>query len=155
MVRVDSQHLTLYDGTRIDGDWPVSTSRHGLGTQANSFRTPPGWHRVAEWIGDGLPLGAVLKGRVPTGRVLAASEWQSAEERDTITTRILWLEGLEPGHNRGPGVDSHDRFIYIHGTNHEQDIGRPASGGCVRMRNRDVLDLFQRTQDKPTWVWIG
>ncbi len=154
MVSVEAQRLTLLHREREVISYPVSTSRNGIGNRQNSFQTPMGWHRVSDWIGEGLPLGAVMKGRVPTGEVLPPDAWVSDAPQDTITTRILWLDGLEEGRNRGGEVDSRERYIYIHGTNHEQLIGRPASGGCVRMRNRDVLDLFNRTKDKTTFVVI-
>ena len=112
--------------------FPVSTSRFGLGTEPGSFCTPLGNFRVGEKIGDGEPLGAVFKGRAPTGE-----NGLGAPDEDLILTRILWLEGTEP-HN----ANTRDRYIYIHGTNDEARIGEAASHGCVRMRNADVVELF-------------
>ena len=112
--------------------FPVSTSRFGLGTEPDSHCTPLGNFRVGEMIGDGEPLGAVFRNRVPTGE-----NGLGAPGEDLILTRILWLEGAE-GHN----ANTRDRYIYIHGTNDEARIGEAASHGCVRMRNADVVELF-------------
>lgn len=102
-----------------------------------------GLHRVAEKIGEGAAVGAVFLGRKPTGEVVLPGSADPG--RDAITTRILWLEGLEDGLNAGGTVDTRSRYIYIHGTPHEGQIGSPASRGCVRMRNADVIELFERT----------
>jgi lipoprotein-anchoring transpeptidase ErfK/SrfK len=98
---------------------------------------------IAERIGDGQPPGVVFKARVPTGRHFA--EFPDAGP-NLITTRILWLRGLEPGANQGGEVDSHQRYIYIHGTNHEERIGEPFSGGCVLMRNLEVIELYDQVR---------
>jgi len=99
---------------------------------------------IAQKIGDGAPLNTIFKSRKNTGKI-ADIDQQSDE--DYVTSRILWLKGLEPGHNAGPGVDSFARYIYIHGTHEENLIGQPASHGCIRMRNQDVLELFERVQE--------
>jgi L,D-transpeptidase catalytic domain len=119
--------------------YPCSTAAKGLGNEDGSNQTPLGWHQIVERIGDGLPEGAVLSERKFTGRV-----WQPGQvtEKDFVLTRILWLRGLERGINLGGGVDSHERYIYIHGTPAEGKIGEPASMGCVRLKNRDVISLF-------------
>ena len=113
--------------------YPVSTSLFGIGTEEGSMKTPTGRFRVAEKIGDGLPGDAVFQSRVPLkpGDQLPPTE-------DLVMSRILWLDGLDE-HN----ANTRDRFIYIHGTKHEDKIGRPASHGCIRMRNIDVVDLFE------------
>src|SRR5207247_3450625 len=114
-----------------------------IGGEENSMRTPPGWHRIHARIGDGAETGAVFESRVPTGVV-----WHGEPlVADLILTRILTLEGLEDGVNRGPGHDSLERYIYIHGTNHEDQLGRPASHGCVRLANADVVELFDRVAE--------
>ncbi len=154
VVSARAQTLELYANERMVKVYRVSTSRVGLGQAPNSYRTPTGLHRVVRWIGEGRPLGAVFVGRRFTEEVLPPHAWRSDAPRDTITTRILRLRGLEPGHNAGPGCDSYDRYIYIHGTNHEQLLGSPASAGCVRMGNRDVADLFRRTRGRPTFCLI-
>ncbi len=104
----------------------------------NSLGTPTGLHVVDEKIGDSAPEGMVFIGRVPTGKCY----WEHEEARNFVTTRILWLRGLEPGHNAGPGCDSHDRYIYIHGTNLEADFANARSHGCVLLRNAEVIELY-------------
>jgi len=111
----------------------------------NSFGTPLGLHALADKIGDGEPEGMVFKGRVPQGHF---SEFPAEDkERNLITTRIIRLRGLEADYNKGPGCDSYDRYIYIHGTNHEDRIGQPFSGGCIEMYNTEVVDLFDQVDE--------
>lgn len=121
-----------------DGMWthrfPVSTSKFGLGDAYGSYKTPLGKLRVCQKIGAGLPPGSVMQHRNPTGEILPVN----ARGRDPIVTRIMWLEGLEPGNDNARG-----RGIYIHGTVEESKIGKPVSYGCIRMKSRDVLDLFE------------
>lgn len=138
--------MTLEAGDRVLRDYVVSTSKVGTGGASGSLRTPLGRHRIAEKIGDGAPIGAVFRGRVRTGEVAELLTSAVDVEEDLVLTRILWLEGLEPGVNRGPGVDSKNRYIYIHGTNEEGLIGTAASHGCVRMRNADVVDLYDAVE---------
>lgn len=140
MVDVERQRLSLFESGREAAGYPVSTAAAGVGAEEGSSRTPPGWHRIHARIGAGAPSGAVFASRIGTGEL-----W-SGEPRadDLILTRILTLEGLEEGVNRGPGHDSLERYIYIHGTNHEAALGRPVSHGCVRMANADMIDLFER-----------
>lgn len=145
LVRIDEQRLHLWEAGRVVDRYPVSTSEKGAGNRRNSFQTPLGLHRVAARIGDGAPFGAVFRARAETGeiaRILAGADETGPGDR--VTSRILWLEGLEPGRNRGGDVDSFERYIYVHGTDEEGRLGRPASKGCIRMRNADVIDLFAR-----------
>lgn len=122
--------------------YPVSTSRFGPGEKNGSFCTPRGAHIVRAKIGAGLPLGAVFVRRRPTGEVWTPELHARYLGRDWILTRILWLSGCEPGRNRLGEVDTMRRYIYIHGTPDSAGLGRPGSIGCVRMRNRDVAELF-------------
>ena len=124
-----------------------STSRFGIGQIQGSNRTPLGLHRISEKIGGGWPVGAVFKSRRPIGFT-----WQRLPDA-TITSRILWLEGLEPGFNRGGSVDSRARYIYIHGTGDERGLGRPASCGCIHLAADDLIPLFDRVP-VGTLVWI-
>lgn len=126
----------------------ASTSRFGIGQQEHSNRTPLGLHRVARKIGDGWPTGAIFKGRVFRGYT-----WQGDPEAK-ITDRILWLEGLEPGFNRGGDVDSFRRYIYVHGTGDELTLGRPATCGCTHLADRDLVPLFNQIAEG-TLVWIS
>jgi L,D-transpeptidase YbiS len=131
-ISIRDQRLTLKEGETLIRTYPVSTSRFGIGTEEDSMKTPIGRFRVAEKIGDGLPSDTVFQSRVP----LKADDPLPPTE-DLVMSRILWLDGLDE-HN----VNTRDRFIYIHGTKHEDKIGNPASHGCVRMRNADVIELF-------------
>lgn len=144
LVQVATQSLQLYQENQLVAQWPVSTSRFGIGNEMDSFKTPPGVHRIAEKIGTDEQLGCVFRARRRTGEIATIHNDNKMRDQDLITTRILWLEGLEQGVNAGPGIDSYQRFIYIHGTPEEGLIGQAVSHGCVRMRNQDVADLFSR-----------
>jgi len=136
-ISVRQQRLTLRSGRKTLAVYPVSTSRFGLGSKEGSFKTPTGKFRVAEKIGDGMAPGTVFKSRrpvKPTKKML--------RDDDLVMTRILWLDGLEPRN-----ANTHYRYVYIHGTNHEDEIGTPASHGCVRMKNADVIELFERVEE--------
>jgi L,D-transpeptidase YbiS len=137
-IVIDSrtQSLSLLEGTELVFLAPVSTSRFGLGFENGSRKTPTGTFRIHKKIGGEMPIGTVFKGRRP---VTASVDW--SEEQDLVTSRILWLDGLEAENAR-----TKDRYIYIHGTNHEQSIGQPASSGCIRMRNADVIRLFDQVE---------
>lgn len=143
-IDVERQRLALVQDGRDLLEYPVSTAANGHGCDAGSYKTPTGWHRIKLKIGDGHPLGAVFVRRRPTGEVFSPTLRLAAPGRDWILTRILWLEGLEPGVNRGPGVDTLRRYIYIHGTPDEGMDHPPASHGCVRMYNPHIVDLFSR-----------
>jgi lipoprotein-anchoring transpeptidase ErfK/SrfK len=154
-VSIDQQKLWFFAG-EATRTYVVSTARAGVGCVADSHRTPTGLHRVAERIGEGAPKGMVFKARVPTGRIWTEGP---APEDNLITTRILWLEGLEPGRNSGHdtagrSVDTKARFIYIHGTNQAARLGMPNSHGCVLLSDEAMLDLFERTP-AGTPVYLG
>ncbi len=123
--------------------WTISTGKNGFGNQENSGRTPTGLHHICALIGDNAPIGTIFSGRQPTGQIIIESD---NPNDDFITTRILWLAGLEPGINQGAGVDTHARYIYIHGTPHTARLGEPVSAGCIRMESVHVIELFQRVK---------
>jgi hypothetical protein len=163
VVSIAHQNLTLFEEARAhERPWPngsshhyrlrhtfpCSTSRFGIGQVEGSNRTPLGLHRVAEKIGGGWPTGAVFESRNFVGYT-----WQGQADAK-ITTRILWLEGLEPGLNRGGNVDSRARYIYIHGTGDETTLGRPASSGCIHLAAGDLIPLFDKLP-AGTLVWIA
>lgn len=143
-ISVADQKLYLLKNDRVVKNYPVSTSKYGTGNREGSFKTPLGRHRVARKIGAGAPLGTIFKERRNTGETIRPSLSKAPVPGDYVTTRILWLEGLEPGKNRGGEVDSFKRYIYIHGTPDEGLIGTPASHGCIRLKNEDAADLFER-----------
>lgn len=124
----------LNDAGEVIRRYAVSTSRFGLGSEPGSYKTPIGRFRVAEKYGDGAPPGEIFVSRQPTGQF-----GKEDDPEDRVQTRILWLEGLEPGN-----ANAKERYIYIHGTNAESLLGTPASHGCVRMSNADVIDLYER-----------
>ncbi|MDZ4742617.1 MAG: L,D-transpeptidase [Verrucomicrobiota bacterium] len=145
LVNVTSQTVEVRDPQGVVFlRLPVATSRFGLGSEEGSFKTPTGLFVVAQKMGEGLPLGAVLKGREWTGQIWSAgSPAQFAPDEDLILTRILWLQGLEL-----QNANTMERYIYFHGTNQESLIGTPSSHGCIRLTNHDILTLFQ-------WVTPG
>lgn len=140
-VSVRSQRMYHVRGRTMRKEYVISTSAKGLGGEQDSYRTPVGLHYVRERIGAGLPPWSILKDRVCTGEVADST---CVPLNDVITSRILWLSGMESGLNEGGNVDSFDRWIYIHGTADERSIGTPCSHGCIRMRNTDVIELFDQ-----------
>jgi len=138
-VNIAQQRMYLMDGGKTIKTYRISTSKYGIGNKMDSDRTPLGRHKIVSKIGRNAPVSTIFKNRRNTGRIARAGD-----KGDHITTRILRLRGLEPGKNQGRGIDTYERCIYIHGTPHERDIGTPASHGCIRMRNDDIADLFER-----------
>lgn len=144
-ISIAEQTLRLFDeGGACLRTWSVSTAANGAGEREGSGCTPRGRHVVRARIGAGAPPGAVFRGRRPTGEVWSPELAAQHPERDWILSRILWLSGCEPGFNRLGEVDTMRRYIYIHGTPNDQPMGVPLSHGCVRMRNADVIELFER-----------
>jgi L,D-transpeptidase YbiS len=141
-VSLAAQTLVVERGGRPLKTYAVSTSKHGAGEQSGSFRTPRGRHVVRAKIGAGAPVNAVFRGRRPTGEIYSAELARAHPDRDWILTRILWLSGTEIGRNRLGPVDTMRRYIYIHGAPDSEPLGVPGSIGCVRMANRDVVELF-------------
>jgi len=144
-ISLANQSLALL---RQDGpaqSFLVSTGRKPPSCQEGSGGTPHGLHRIARKIGDGARLGEVFKGRRSIGKTYEELPPEK-RARNLVTTRILWLAGLEPGLNAGPGRDSYERYIYIHGTNREDKIGQPASGGCIQLRNREMVALYDAVE---------
>jgi hypothetical protein len=148
-INIADQTVLLFERKEFVKEFPCSTSRFGTGQAEGSNGTPLGLHRIAEKIGAGEPAGTVFKSRQAIGHV---SQPELADAK--ITTRILWLEGLKPGFNRGGSVDSHDRYIYIHGTADQSSIGKPASCGCIHLADADLISLFDLLP-VGTLVWIS
>jgi hypothetical protein len=138
-VSVDDQLFRIVENGRVIWAVPCSTAANGTGSQNGSEQTPLGWHVVSRKIGTDAPIGQVFRSRGPTKEI-----WKPGDDtkKDLVLTRILILDGLEPGKNKGGDVDSRDRYIYVHGTNDEANIGTPASHGCVRLRNEDIIAAF-------------
>lgn len=145
-LRIDlkQQRLEIIADAQCLARYPVSTGKAGAGEQSGSAQTPRGWHQVRAKIGARQPHGAVFAARRPTGEVYTPQLAAAHPERDWILTRILWLSGLETGRNRLGTVDTMRRFIYIHGCPDSEPMGKPESHGCIRMRNTDIVELFDR-----------
>lgn len=139
-VSISEQSMTHFRSSIPIKTYRISTSKNPPSCVENSFGTPTGLHVIADKIGAGAAPGTVFKSRVPVGHL---SEMPTEErERNLVTTRIIRMRGLEPGHNAGPGIDTYDRFVYIHGTNHPERIGEPFSGGCIELADDEIISLF-------------
>ncbi len=154
IISIKNQKLYLLKERKVVHIYKISTSKFGLGNENDSFMTPLGFHYIAEKIGSKLPKNTILKGRKPLKNNITLDDLSKNENlkikheyfnssEDIITSRILWLQGLEDGINKGGNVDTYKRYIYIHGTIHENLIGSEASHGCIRMYNDDVINLFE------------
>lgn len=149
-INIAKQTLQLYQNDRAVCCYAISTGKNGIGSQQDSGCTPTGKHIIAQKIGDAQPINTVFVGRVPTGEYYSAALGAQYPKRDWILSRILWLAGLEEGHNKGcnerGGCDTYQRYIYIHGTPDSEPMSQPYSHGCVRMRNQDVMELFAQVE---------
>jgi lipoprotein-anchoring transpeptidase ErfK/SrfK len=135
-VSIARQQLELWDAGSLLRTYDVSTSQFGEGSEPGSYKTPLGRFRIAEKIGDGVKVGEIFKSRVATGRI-----GTEEDADDFVQTRILWLDGLD-----AENKNTRERYVYIHGTNHESSIGTKASHGCVRMHNEEVIELYDRVE---------
>lgn len=148
LIRISEQTLYLLDELEeVVQKYPVSTSKYGIGNKEGSFQTPIGKHCIKEKIGDQFAINEVFIGRQPQGLLEELQAQKKKLPDDIITSRIMWLQGLEPDVNMGENIDSYQRYIYIHGTSEEDKIGSMASHGCIRMRNNDVIDLFDQLDE--------
>lgn len=144
VISIAHQTLSLFDRERrLLRRYPVSTASNGAGEQSGSYRTPRGRHLIRAKIGAGQPVNAVFVARRPSGEIYSPELGAAYPGRDWILTRILWLSGCEPGRNRLGCVDTMRRYIYIHGCPDAATMGVPASHGCIRMRNADIVELFE------------
>ncbi len=146
LVSIGLQTLRFFADGALVKTYVVSTSRRPPSNVKNSLGTPRGLHAIAEKIGAGQPPGIVFKARIPTGRHFSEHLAAGGSGENLITSRILWLEGREPGVNAGGEVDTRERYIYLHGTNREDLLGRPASAGCVQLANLDIIELFEQVR---------
>ncbi len=146
LVSVGEQKLYHIKDQDVIKTYIVSTSEYGTGSENGSKQTPFGLHKVKEKHGDNVPSCGKLIGRVFNGEIATVYRDQRRSGEDDILSRLLWLEGLEEGSNQGAGVDSYERYIYIHGTSEEGRLGTPSSHGCIRMSNKDVVELYPQIQ---------
>jgi len=143
LISVARQTMTLFDEQGgVLREYSISTAKAGVGEVSGSYQTPRGQHLIRAKIGAGAPENAVFVRRRPTGEIWSPALDEAFPGRDWILTRILWLSGCEPGANRLGGVDTMRRYIYIHGSPQRAEMGRPGSHGCIRMRNCDIVELF-------------
>lgn len=145
-ISIKQQTLTLFDEDKQLKRYSISTAKNGPGELMDSECTPCGAHIISEKIGDGAEVNSVFVGRIATGEIYEPALRELHPERDWILTRILWLSGTEEGKNKGGKVDSHDRYIYIHGSPDDVDMGQAGSRGCVRMRNDEIIELFEMVE---------
>ena len=141
-IDISQQRLYLKQNDDLIKSYPISSSKFGEGSKENSNMTPLGLHEIKEKIGTNVPINTLFISRINTKRTVNIENSRNKTKDDHITSRILWLDGLEEGKNKGKGVDSYSRYIYIHGTHEEGLIGEKASHGCIRMLNNDVIDLY-------------
>jgi lipoprotein-anchoring transpeptidase ErfK/SrfK len=142
-ISVKDQKMYHIKNNEIIDEFIISSSAYGTGNKAGSNKTPLGLHKVKEKFGDKTPINGRMIGRVFYGQVATIYNDTTRSKTDDITSRILWLEGLEVDKNKGQGIDSYKRYIYIHGTSEEGRLGIPASHGCIRMKNKEVIDLYK------------
>jgi hypothetical protein len=146
-VSVKHQRLYLIKNDSTIKKYSISTSKKGIGSKANSYKTPSGLHTIKRKIGKDVPLGGIMISRVYDGKIAKILTAKVNADRDYVTTRIMWLQGEEPGINKGRNMDSYNRYIYIHGTPEEGYLGKPASHGCIRMKNTEVIELFDLVEE--------
>ena len=141
-VSIKEQKLYHIKNDKIINEYVISSSAYGIGSEAGSNKTPLGLHKIKQKYGEKTPINGRMVGRVFYGEIATIYTDNSKSKTDDITSRIFWLEGLEKGKNKGKGIDSYKRYIYIHGTSEEGRLGSPASHGCIRMKNKEVIDLY-------------
>ena len=153
LVDTATQTLCVLENENVIRRYSISTSKYGNGCQQDSLQTPTGAHVIAQCIGAGEPLGEIFVARQKTGKCAEILTDAIASDQDLILTRIMWLQGLEQDKNMGEGCDSYSRYIYIHGTHEEGLLGSPASHGCIRMSNKDVIELYDCVSEG-TFIYI-
>lgn len=145
-ISIDNQKMYHFKKQKIISTYVISSSKYGVGNQSGSNKTPKGLHFIKKKIGDNTPINGKMIGRKFTGEIAKIFSDKTISDTDDITTRILWLSGLEEGLNKGKNIDSFKRYIYIHGTSEEGRLGIPSSHGCIRMKNKDVIDLYKKVE---------
>ncbi len=145
-ISTKNQKLYHIKNKEIIDEYTISTSKYGVGNKNGSNKTPLGLHMIKEKHGDNVPINGKLIGRIFYDQIAFIYKDNTISKTDDITSRILWLDGMEKGKNQGGIIDSYNRYIYIHGTSEEGRLGKPASHGCIRMGNKDVIDLYKRVK---------
>jgi len=145
-ISISTQTLHHIKNKKIINTFIISSSKYGTGNKNGSNKTPLGLHKIKEKYGEKTPVNGRMVGRVFYGKIATIYHDTTKSKTDDVTSRILWLEGLEQGKNKGEGIDSYKRYIYIHGTSEEGRLGTPASHGCIRMKNKDVIDLYRMVE---------
>ena len=154
LINIEQQRLYQIQNQTLLNTYVISSAENGTGNKENSGKTPLGAHFIREKFGDNAPIGTQFKARQSMGFIAPIlNRPEQTSNDDYITSRILWLSGLEPDYNQGEGVDSYQRYIYIHGTDEEGRLGAPASHGCIRMANQDIIDLYSKVSTD-TLVYI-
>ena len=143
-INIIKQRMYHIKEHNIVKTYVISSSSYGIGSKSGSYKTPLGLHRIKEKFGDKTPINGKMIGRVYYGQIATIYTDQTKSKTDDVTSRIFWLEGLEDGLNKGKGVNSYKRYIYIHGTSEEGRLGTPASHGCIRMKNKEVIELYDK-----------
>lgn len=146
IVETNQQKLFLYNNQQLICSYDISTAKNGLGEQEGSYKTPRGLHKICQKIGENAPENTVFIGRKANGKIYSETLAKANPERRWILTRILRLDGLEEGKNRGGNVDTLKRYIYIHGVPDSIPMGTPSSIGCIQMHNNDIIELFDRVE---------
>ncbi len=145
IISINEQKLYLIKDNKVIEHYMISSAEKGTGNLSGSYKTPLGGHAISEKFGDTAKLGSIFKARKDTHKLAKIlTHPNDISNKDNITSRILWLTGLEDGINKGNNIDTHDRYIYIHGTDEEGRLGKAVSHGCIRMSNQDVIDLFNQ-----------
>ena len=142
-VSIKQQKLYHIQNNSITKEYVISSSAYGIGSKSGSNKTPIGLHKIARKYGEKTPINGRMTGRVFYGDIATIYTDETKSKSDDVTSRIFWLEGMEKGKNKGKGIDSFSRYIYIHGTSEEGMLGKPASHGCIRMKNKEVIDLYK------------
>ena len=144
LVSVKDQKMYHIKQGEVLSEYVISSSVYGEGSKDGSNKTPLGLHKVKSKFGDKTPINGKMIGRVFYGKITTIYTGNSKSKTDDVLSRILWLDGMEEGLNKGDGIDSYSRYIYIHGTSEEGQLGKPASHGCIRMKNKEVIELYEK-----------
>ena len=142
-ISIEHQKMYHIKNNNIISEYVISSSIYGVGNKSGSNKTPLGLHKIKQKYGEATPINGKMVGRIFYGNIATIYTDETKSRTDDVTSRILWLEGIEDGKNKGKGIDSYKRHIYIHGTSEEGRLGNPASHGCIRMKNKEVIDLYK------------